>query len=276
MNRSRQETLPAPIRRILLVDEIVRAEPVAFRSESTPGHLVHVVQSGEVRQQAEGRLEVFGGGQVVWYHESEPVEGRITRAPWRFITINFDAPTLAPPPDHRRVMSVGPRTLLLARRLLAAWRESDGPAARRALRCTALLSELLLDFLPFGEIPPPGPVYPANAREKWWKAERQLRMRLDQPADLRSIARMAGMSLRTTIRACQAATGTTPVRRLRDLRLAHALGLLQHSDQSVTEIALSVGYARIQEFSRDFKKHYGRTPREARHQPPDYRKIRRG
>lgn len=267
------DALTLPIRRILLVDEIVRPEAIAFRSASTPGHLVHVVESGEVRQRAEGRPERFGSGHVVWYHESEPVEGRVVRAPWRFITINFEAPDLAPPPDHRRVLRAGPRTLALARRLLGAWRETGQPPAERALRCTALLADLLLDFAPLAEVPPPRETYPANARGRWWRVEKQLRLRLDEDWNLTRIARLAGMSTRTLNRACAAATGRTPVQRLREIRLTYARGLLQHSDLAVSEIAARIGRSRVQEFSREFRRQYGETPREARQASPDYHRT---
>ena len=129
---------------------------------------------------------------------------------------------------------------------------------------TARLADLLLDLSPLAELPTPVAIYPANARERWWRAERLLRLRLDASLDLAEIARLAGMSARTTNRACKAATGMTPVRRLRELRMIYARGLLQHTDLPVTEIAFRVAYARVQEFSRDFKKRYGQTPREAR------------
>ncbi len=266
--------LAAPIRRILLVDEIVRPDAVSYRAESTPGHLIHVVQSGEVRQRAEGRLERFRAGHVVWYHESEPVTGRIVRAPWRFITINFEAPELPPPQDDRRVLEAGPQTLALARRLVQEWRDDAAPGLLRALRCTATLTELLLDFLPPDQWPEPMRVYPAHARDAWWRAEKELRLRLSERFPLAALACLAGLSIRTTIRACHAATGTTPARRLKTLRLAQARGLLQHSDLSITEVAQRVGYARVQELSRDVRRAYGCTPRALRARPPDYRALR--
>jgi len=98
---------------------------------------------------------------------------------------------------------------------------------------------------------------------------------LDESIDLDAIARLAGMSTRTTNRACKAATGMSPVQRLRELRMTHARGLLQHTDLPVTEVAFRIGYARVQEFPRDFKKRYGHTPREARNAESDYQGLRR-
>jgi AraC-like DNA-binding protein len=268
-----KKPLVIPLERIVLVDELVRPRKVAFSAESTPGHLVHVVESGEVTQVTEGRPEVFREGDVVWYHECELIEGRVLRAPWRFITINFIAPTLAPPTDDRRILPAGPQTLALARRLLTLWRNRSMPAIERELRCVATLAELLLDFMPLGETPITARVYPQNAIDLWWRAEKKLREHLDEPADLQTIARLAGLSVRTTIRACKAATGMPPIQRLRELRLSYAHSLLHYSERPITDVAFRIGYARVQEFSRDFKKHYGCTPREIRKNPPEYRRI---
>jgi AraC-like DNA-binding protein len=266
-------TIENPIERVVLVDEVVRSEAVPFRSESTPQHLLHITLAGEVQQSAGGLTERFRSGDVVWYHEAEPVEGEILRAPWRFITISFTAPGLSPPAGDQRVRRCGPQTIPLARQLLEIWRNLQRPALERSLLCTARLADLLLDFAPLAELPTPGVIYPVHAREHWWHAEKLLRLRLDDTIDLEEIARLAGMSKRTTNRACKMATGMTPVQRLRELRMTHTRGLLQHTDLPVTEIAFRVGYARVQEFSRDFKKHYGQTPRETRKAPPDYREL---
>ena len=273
MSRNAIAPLIVPIERIVLVDELLRPRKAEFRAESTPGHLVHVVESGEVSQVAVGRPERFSDGDVVWYHECELIEGRVLRAPWRFITINFIAPALAPPPEDRRILPAGPRTLALARRLLTLWRDRAMPSAERALRCMATLAELLLDCMPLGETPVAARVYPQNAVELWWHTEKLLRERLDTPADLKTMARLSGLSVRTTIRACKAATGMPPVQRLRELRLTYSHTLLHYSGLPVTEIAFRVGYARVQEFSRDFKKRSGCTPRDMRKRPPEYRRI---
>ncbi len=262
-----------PIQHISLVDEIIRPQAMAFRSESTPGHLIHVVESGAVRQMTDGLCETFHEGDVVWYHETELVEGRIVRAPWRFITINFIAPTLAPPRPDRRVLPGGPQTLHLARQLLELWRDLALPPVERELRCMATLAWLLLDFLPIADTPPTTPVYPVTARDRGWEVEKRLRVRLDTHLDSNALARLAGMSVRTTMRACQAATGMAPAQRLRELRMIFAQNLLQHSDLRITEIASKIGYDRVQEFSRAYKQHHGCTPRAMRRRPPEYRRV---
>lgn len=262
------------IRRILLVDEISRETATSFRAQSLPGHLIHVVVSGEVEQSAEGRPAVFREGNAVWYHENEPVRGRIVRAPWRFITINFEAPELAPPPDQNRVLPAGPGALQSARTLLALWHDDTLPPLLRQLRAMAALLHLIEEIHPMHDLDTSAPVYPANARQRWWEVEKQLRILLGEPFPLERIAAVAQMSERTVIRACQAATGMTPARRLRELRMAYATSLIQHTELPVTEIALRVGFSRVQEFSRDYRKRTGMTPLECRKSTPDYRAHR--
>ena len=58
-----------------------------------------------------------------------------------------------------------------------------------------------------------------------------------------------------------------------EIRLGYARGLVQHSDLPMTEIAFRVGYARSQEFSRDYHKHFGLTPREDRRRPSGYCRL---
>lgn len=263
--------LIAPVERLVLVDEIARFQAGRFQSHSLPGHLLHIATAGVVSQWAEGRAEVVGPGTVVWYYENEPVRGEIQRAPWRFITINFHAPSIAPPPDDQRVFRAGRTTLALGRRLLRLWRDRSLPPLEHQLRCHRALIELLQDVLPRAGYQPPAQ---PNARV-WWRIEKQLRTRLEQPINLDGIRRLGGLSLRTTTRACKAATGVPPMRRLKDLRLSFARGLVQHSDLPITEIAFRVGYARSQEFSRDYHRRFGLTPREDRARPPSYRELER-
>jgi transcriptional regulator GlxA family with amidase domain len=50
------------------------------------------------------------------------------------------------------------------------------------------------------------------------------------------------------------------MKRLKQIRLSLARGLVLYSDLNMTEIALRVGYGRVHEFSRDYRKAYGRPP----------------
>lgn len=57
------------------------------------------------------------------------------------------------------------------------------------------------------------------------------------------------------------ATGRTLVDYVTQVRLAHAVRMLQESDRSIAEIASAVGFADQSYFDRRFRLHYGQTPR---------------
>ncbi len=59
-------------------------------------------------------------------------------------------------------------------------------------------------------------------------------------------------------------TGCSPAQYLISLRMAHAMNLLDNTDDTVAQIALAVGYENTQYFHRLFRKHTGMTPTEYR------------
>lgn len=266
MVETQTRTLATTIERILLADEIIRRDTVAFESYSTPGHLLHLVESGLVQQQAGGQPEQLRPGSMVWYHQCEPVKGRILRAPWRFITIGFLAPSLPPPSEERRVFRATPRAARCMRALLRAWRDESRTPLQQALLCHALLYEILTEILPLTT----GGALKGLAANKliarWWLVEKQLRDQLDRPMRLKEMAKLAGLSARSAVRACRMATGMPPARRHKTLRLQHARNLLQLTDLPVTEIAWMTGYPRVQELSRDIRAFFGQTARAVRAQ----------
>lgn len=263
--------LAAPVDRLVLVDQIERNQTGWFQSQSLPGHLLHIVTAGMVSQWAEGRAETFGPGAIVWYHDAEFVRGKILRAPWRFITINFHASELPPPRDDGRVLRANAGTLRLGRELLTLWQDRALSPLDRQLRCHQKLLELLRRVLRSTGLQTPQ----QPGAQMWWRIEKRLRSQLDEAHDLTALHRLSGLSVRTIIRACRAATGLPPMKRLREVRLGYAHGLVQHSDLPITEIAFRIGYARSQEFSRDYRKHFGVSPRQDRRRSPSYLQLQR-
>ena len=80
----------------------------------------------------------------------------------------------------------------------------------------------------------------------------------------RHLASISNMSLRAFERRFRAAFHLTPQRFLRKLRLRIASRALIYTDESLSEIALSCGFADQSHFSREFRRQFGRTPREYR------------
>lgn len=78
------------------------------------------------------------------------------------------------------------------------------------------------------------------------------------------LASISNMSLRAFERRFHAAFHLTPQRFLRKLRLRIASRALIAGDGSLSDIALSSGFADQSHFSREFRRQFGRTPREYR------------
>ena len=78
------------------------------------------------------------------------------------------------------------------------------------------------------------------------------------------LASISNMSLRAFERRFQATFQLTPHRFLRKLRLRIASRALIYSEASLSEVALNAGFADQSHFSREFRRHFGRTPREYR------------
>ena len=102
------------------------------------------------------------------------------------------------------------------------------------------------------------------ATQLWWEIESRLREDLSQPVSLQRLQTLGRRSLRPILHGCRAATGTSPMKRVKEMRLSYARGLVLHSRLSMTEIALRVGYGRVQEMSRDYHRQFGLTPRADR------------
>ena len=257
------------IQRVALVDCLTRHEPARFQSTSLPGHLLHAVLEGEVRQTASGRVQNLSAGWAVWHFEDEQIRGEILRAPWTFFTVNFEAPTLAPPPEYQRMRKVGFSTLSKFESLYEAWKDTKRSSMLRHIRVEALLLDLLLDVMPAGGT---SRCIDAPSRH-WWGLEAKLRGKLDQEIDLEILQALSGQSLRSIVKGCELATGTSPMKRVKELRLNYARGLVLHSLLNISEVAYRIGYARVQELSRDYHERFGVTPTEDRAHGSTYRKL---
>jgi AraC-like DNA-binding protein len=78
------------------------------------------------------------------------------------------------------------------------------------------------------------------------------------------LARLAGLSVRAFERKFLAAFQVPPQKFLRRLRLRMAGYALVFTCQSIVEVALTCGFADQSHFTREFHRHFGRTPRDYR------------
>ncbi len=84
------------------------------------------------------------------------------------------------------------------------------------------------------------------------------------PITLDELIEISGMSRRNFLRTFESTMGDPPIKYLIRLRVRHACKLLRHSDQSITEIAMAVGFSDSNYFSRQFRMRTGSSPRDYR------------
>ena len=76
------------------------------------------------------------------------------------------------------------------------------------------------------------------------------------------LAALSGRSVTSFNRDFKKTYSTTPKRWLLDQRLEYANTLLEQTDQTVTDIALQIGYENVSHFIKAFKDKYGATPKQ--------------
>ena len=91
---------------------------------------------------------------------------------------------------------------------------------------------------------------------------------LETPLSCGEIADALSLSLRQLERNFVDTFGVSPKSYYRLLRLNHAHALLQQTDLSVTEVAVSAGFTSTEHFSRTYRSQFGETPSRDRRQLP--------
>jgi len=81
-----------------------------------------------------------------------------------------------------------------------------------------------------------------------------------KPLDIPTLARIALVSEAHFIRTFRQVFGETPHRYLQRRRIERAMALLRHTDRSVTDISLAVGFSSLGTFSRTFQAVVGESP----------------
>lgn len=255
---SSPDSIPAsPIQAILLVAKFERHKAhQQFQATSLPGHLLQLIVAGEVRQVCNGREYELHPGNLIWYHEDEFVRGKTRRVPWVFYSVNFIAPTLPPPPFEARLFTNCGSLRPLFEQLLHAWLNTMQTPLARGFHAHSALHSLLAAL----DTPAQRPYHIDPGAQLWWELESDYRKDLRRPISLALLAERAHASPATIARSCHYAVGLPPLKRLKHVRLSLARGLVLRSQFSIKEIAEQTGYARIHEFSRDYRKHFSLPP----------------
>jgi len=97
-------------------------------------------------------------------------------------------------------------------------------------------------------------------RHKIGKAIRRIHASFNSELDVGQLAREAGMSIPTFHSHFKAVTNTSPIQYLKFTRLHQARLLMVRQHMSAATAGAEVGYESASQFSREFKRLFGRTP----------------
>jgi transcriptional regulator GlxA family with amidase domain len=262
----------SPIRKVVFVARFeVREQGRSNTEYSFPGHHIQLTRRGRARIASCGRCHEVGPGGVLWFHNDEDFSILVRDVPWAFCNVSFLAPTLPPPDFAGRFQTRKPERILpLYDALYHTWTNLTLPPLQRLFRVHAALLEFLAELTNQAQ----NRIRVDQEAALWWKLETQLRTNLHRPIDLRRMSRLVNSSPTTIRRACQRATGKSPRKRINEMRLEMARGLIWMSELSFKEIASRVGYARVQELSRHYHRRFGVTPTQDRREfPRIYRRV---
>ncbi|MFK7854614.1 MAG: AraC family transcriptional regulator N-terminal domain-containing protein [Granulosicoccus sp.] len=94
------------------------------------------------------------------------------------------------------------------------------------------------------------------------RAIENLRVTYRSKLSVTDLAGLAGMSVSSFHTHFKVVTGTTPLQFQKDLRLVEAQSILAYDSIAVSDVAFKVGYSSPNQFSRDYRKKFGRAPSE--------------
>lgn len=178
------------------------------------------------------------------------------------LVVRFHSALPAPPNEGR-----GDRDDAL---VVAAWDDRFTSALERLLEL--LDDEVALDLLGHGRLQEllyavlTGPAGPTIRRTVGGPARQlggiltYIRSHLDEPLAIDQLASRAGMSRAVFDRHFKATTSMSPLQYVKALRLNDAAMRIANGSD-ITRAATDVGYASPSQFSREFKRHFGATPR---------------
>jgi len=236
-----------PVETITGVWKFERPPHLQVATRSTPGHLLHYIESGTYTLVTNRRRYEVNAGDCVYYYGSEEVEWHGGSLPVVFYSVGYMS-SLPVLPVTRRVFKVRSEIARIFPEIFNCYqRRNEGISVH--LELYGMLCRLLALIYRSDH----------NTGEKtqsgvWPAIEQEILHQRKFHITVGDLARLSGMSLSTLSKHCIAATGKSPRDRLRDLRISEAKGLLLYSGMSITEIAGQLGYRGIHEFSREFSR----------------------
>ncbi|MFD3925602.1 AraC family transcriptional regulator N-terminal domain-containing protein [Streptomyces sp. NPDC058614] len=256
---------PVPRLTVVALDELISATDILYEP------MVCFVADGAKRTLAGDRSWVAGRGEMFLNSVVLPVTATFERAPYRSAVLHLDSrvltdllleldetsPRAFPGPGGQVTAPMTPELVDVVTRWV---RLLDTPEDIRPLAARTE-SEILYRLLSS----PLGPVLRQFATvdsgaSRIRDAAAWISTRYSAPLTVEEIAAAAHMSTATLHRHFKAATGMSPMRFQKHLRLQEARRLLVGGDLTAAQAAEAVGYASATQFNREYRRAYGLPP----------------
>ncbi len=249
-----EQGISCPIDGIGGVWRFERAASTAPVARSTPGHLIHFIQSGQVKLNVGRQCYAAGPSSIIYYYNSEIVKSHFI-TDTVFYSVAFFSHQFSPLPLDNRFFTATEVITQLVEQLHREYKSAEN--SQYYWKCFELLLKLInkihcLPHLQPNKLSPKTQLW--HEIRAWLKQANIHRPVLEEICDKFKISRS------TVIRACRNATGTTPMRHLQQIRMNEAKTLLTFSGLNVSATASYLDYPRIHEFSREFSQYFGYPP----------------
>lgn len=202
--------------------------------------------------------------------DSERLHVRLGREELAALCSQLLGQRVARPPEFEPVMAIGAAaqrrwlavTQLLLDHACAPLDSRLAPRVHGQLAELAMLTLLTEHRHSYTERlrAPVAPLAPRHVRA----AEEYMRAHAFEALTLADMARVAGVSIRTLSAGFQVWRGTTPMRELREIRLAGARNDLLRGERSVSDVALRWGFGHLGRFAADYARRFGQHPSQTR------------
>lgn len=230
--------------------------------KSLPDNMIHFLDHGSYTLTAKNNTYHVKPGFLMYYRGSEDVSWRADETPVVFYSIGFVSPALSVP-QEQSVLKCSDTVSAAIRQMYLHYQEPQSCAQQ------LLLWSGLFYIISFILRPEKYNLYaysPQNRqRENCWPGiEYQIKINKNYHQKVNELPRQFKIHHAKITRDCKKSSGTSPLKRLKLIRLEESKKLLMYSNISITEIADYLKYQRLHDFSREFSRQYRISPTQFR------------